>query len=83
MAVVQSFPSYAGCVATRRLIHHDAIAGALLGLVWFHHLSVIFSPPLQPDTFQPLQSIFAGGSAFINPVTLALFSLVGISYSGF
>uniref|UniRef100_B8HWG2 DUF2834 domain-containing protein n=1 Tax=Cyanothece sp. (strain PCC 7425 / ATCC 29141) TaxID=395961 RepID=B8HWG2_CYAP4 len=51
--------------------------------LWFIWLSFIlyilfFAPPLQPDTFQPLQSLLAGQWPAINPVILSLFSLVGI-----
>lgn len=51
--------------------------------LWFIWLGFIiyllfFAPPLQPDTFQPLNSLFAGQLPDINPVILSLFSLVGI-----
>jgi len=52
-------------------------------ILWFTWLSFIiyvlfFAPPLQADTFQPMQSLFAGQLPLINPVIVSLFSLVGI-----
>jgi hypothetical protein len=51
--------------------------------LWFIWLSFIIyllflAPPLQPDTFQPVQVLLSGQIPLINPVVLALFSLVGI-----
>jgi hypothetical protein len=51
--------------------------------LWFIWLGfiiylLVFAPPLQPDTFQPLESLLAGQFPKINPVILSLFSLVGI-----
>lgn len=46
---------------------------------------LIFAPPLQPDTFQPLQTLLSGQIPYVNPVMIALFSMVGIwllIYSG-
>jgi hypothetical protein len=52
----------------------------ILWLIWAGFIVYIlfFAPPFQPDTFQPIQSLFAGQIPTINPVILALFSLVGI-----
>ncbi|MBW4468940.1 MAG: hypothetical protein KME45_00880 [Stenomitos rutilans HA7619-LM2] len=51
-----------------------------LWLIWLGFiLYVLFlAPPLQPDTFQPLQALLTGHLPSINPVILSLFSLVGI-----
>lgn len=51
--------------------------------LWFIWLGFIIyvlflAPPLQADTFQPLQALLAGQLPSINPVILSLFSLVGI-----
>lgn len=53
------------------------------GILWFLWLGFIvyvlfWAPPLQPDTFQPLQTLLTGQIPRINPVLIALFSLVGI-----
>lgn len=52
----------------------------LLWLVWLGFIVyvLLFAPPLQPDTFQPVQSLLAGQLPWINPVVISLFSLVGI-----
>jgi hypothetical protein len=52
-------------------------------VLWFIWLGFILyvlllAPPLQPETFQPIQMILAGQIPRINPVTLSLFSLIGI-----
>lgn len=39
---------------------------------------LLFAPPLQPDTFQPLQQLLSGQIPYINPVIISLFSMVGI-----
>jgi len=51
-----------------------------LWLIWFSFIIYIlfFAPPLQADTFQPLQSLLSGRLPLINPVIVSLFSLVGI-----
>jgi hypothetical protein len=51
-----------------------------LWLIWFGFIIYLlfFAPPLQPDTLQPLQSLLAGQLPYVNPVIVALFSLVGI-----
>ena len=56
------------------------IRSLTLWLIWFSFIIYVlfFAPPLQPDTFQPIQSLLAGQIPWINPVILALFSLVGI-----
>lgn len=42
-------------------------------------LYVLFlAPPIQPDTLQPLQRLFAGHLPMINPVIVSEFSLIGI-----
>jgi hypothetical protein len=55
----------------RRLI----LWGIWLGFILY---LLFFAPPVQPDTFQPLQILLSGQLPQINPVTLALFSLIGI-----
>jgi hypothetical protein len=52
----------------------------VLWLIWFSFIGYLlwFAPPLQPDTLQPIQKILAGQLPRINPVTLSLFSLIGI-----
>lgn len=52
----------------------------ILWLIWFGFIIYVlfFAPPIQPDMFQPLQSLLAGQLPSINPVILSLFSLVGI-----
>lgn len=56
------------------------IRSLTLWLIWFSFIIYVlfFAPPLQPDTFQPIQSLLAGQIPWINPVILVLFSLVGI-----
>ena len=51
-----------------------------LWLIWLGFILYLLflAPPLQADTFQPLQSLLAGQLPSINPVILSLFSLVGI-----
>lgn len=51
-----------------------------LWLIWLGFIVYVlfFAPPLQPDTFQPVQSLLSGHIPSINPVILSLFSLVGI-----
>ena len=56
--------------------------GRKFGL-WFVWLGFIiyvllFAPPLQPDTFQPIQTLLAGHIPAINAVIVSLFSMVGI-----
>lgn len=58
-----------------------------LWLVWVGFISyvLLFAPPLQSGTFQPIQTLLSGQIPWINPVLLSLFSLVGIwilIYSG-
>ncbi|MBW4648284.1 MAG: hypothetical protein KME06_06235 [Kastovskya adunca ATA6-11-RM4] len=52
----------------------------LLWLVWLGFIVyvLLFAPPLQPDTFQPIQTLFAGQIPSINPVIVSLFSMIGI-----
>jgi hypothetical protein len=52
----------------------------ILWLVWLGFIIyvLLFAPPLQPDTLQPIQTLLAGQIPYINPVTVSLFSLVGI-----
>jgi hypothetical protein len=38
----------------------------------------LFAPPIQPDTFQPIQTLLAGEIPKINPVLISLFSAIGI-----
>jgi hypothetical protein len=59
----------------------------LLWLIWFSFIIyvLVLAPPLQPDTFQPIQTLLAGQIPSINPVIVSLFSLIGIwllIYSG-
>lgn len=37
-----------------------------------------FAPPIQPDTFRPVQALFAGQFPTVNPVMVSLFSAIGI-----
>ncbi len=58
-----------------------------LWVIWLGFIIylVLLAPPLQSDTFQPLQLLLAGKLPLINPVHISLFSLVGIwllIYSG-
>ncbi len=52
----------------------------ILWLLWtgFIFYILFFAPPLQPDTFQPIQTLLAGQIPSINPVLISLFSFVGI-----
>lgn len=56
--------------------------GRRLGLwaIWggFILYVLLLAPPLQPDTFQPIQTLLTGHLPQINPVLISLFSLVGI-----
>ena len=51
-----------------------------LWLLWVGFIVYVFlfTPPLQPDTLQPLRTLLTGHSARINPVIISLFSMVGI-----
>lgn len=51
-----------------------------LWFIWLGFLIYVFllAPPLQPDTFQPIQTLLSGQIPSLNPVILSLFSLVGI-----
>lgn len=51
-----------------------------LWLLWsgFIIYILLFSPPLQPDTFRPIQILLTGQLPSINPVLISLFSLIGI-----
>jgi hypothetical protein len=53
-----------------------------LGLwsIWVGFIAyiLIWAPPVQPDTVQPLQTLLSGHIPGINPVIVSLFSLVGI-----
>lgn len=52
----------------------------VLWFIWFGFIVyvLIFAPPLQPDTFQPIQTLLAGQIPGINPVIISLFNMVGI-----
>ncbi|GAB4241464.1 MAG: hypothetical protein Kow00121_67570 [Elainellaceae cyanobacterium] len=52
----------------------------ILWLIWLGFIVyvLLFAPPLQPDTFQPIQTLLTGHLPAINPVIIALFSMVGI-----
>lgn len=52
----------------------------VLWLIWLGFIIylLVLAPPIQPDTFRPLQMLLAGKLPLINPVHLSLFSLVGI-----
>lgn len=52
----------------------------VLWLVWLGFIVyvLLFAPPIQPDTFQPVQTLIAGQIPTINSVTVSLFSLIGI-----
>lgn len=52
----------------------------ILWLVWLGFIVYVlfFSPPLQPDTFQPIQTLLAGQIPHVNPVLVSLFSMIGI-----
>lgn len=51
-----------------------------LWAVWIGFIVYVLlvAPPLQPDTFQPLQTLLSGQIPSVNPVLISLFSLVGI-----
>jgi hypothetical protein len=51
-----------------------------LWLIWLGFIVylIFFAPPIQADTFQPLQTLLSGQIPLINPVILSLFSMVGI-----
>jgi len=51
-----------------------------LWLIWVGFIGyvLLLAPPLQADTFQPVQMLLSGKIPLINPVILSLFSLVGI-----
>lgn len=51
-----------------------------LWLLWIGFLVYIlfFAPAIQPDTFQPLQTLLSGQIPQVNPVHVSLFSMVGI-----
>lgn len=51
-----------------------------LWLIWIGFIVyvLLFAPPLQPDTLQPIQTLFSGQIPPINPIILSLFSLIGI-----
>jgi len=52
----------------------------VLWFVWFGFILyvLLFAPPLQPDTFQPVQTLLAGQIPSINPVIVSLFSMIGV-----
>lgn len=59
----------------------------VLWLIWIGFIGYILlaAPPIQPDTFQPLQALLSGQIPPVNPVMISLFSMVGIwllIYSG-
>jgi hypothetical protein len=58
----------------------EMIRSGILWLLWFGFIVYIllFAPPLQPNTFQPMQQLLSGQIPSINPVLLSLFSMVGI-----
>lgn len=51
-----------------------------LWLLWVGFITyvLLFAPPIQPDTFQPLQTLLSGQIPSINPVHVSLFSMIGI-----
>ncbi len=51
-----------------------------LRVLWFSFIAYIFAfaPPIQPDTFRPVQTLLSGQIPIINPVHISLFSMVGI-----
>ncbi|HEY9695672.1 MAG TPA: hypothetical protein V6D10_00135 [Trichocoleus sp.] len=51
-----------------------------LWLLWISFIIYVFwfAPPVQADTFQPLQTLLAGKIPYVNPVILSLFSMIGI-----
>jgi len=52
----------------------------ILWLIWVGFIVYLFflAPPIQTDPFEPLRSLLSGQFPTINPVTIALFSLIGI-----
>jgi hypothetical protein len=52
----------------------------MLWLLWLGFILYIllFAPPLQPDTFRPIQILLTGQLPYINPILISLFSLIGI-----
>lgn len=52
----------------------------ILWLVWggFIIYVLLFAPPIQPDTFQPIQTLLTGHIPSVNPVFISLFSMIGI-----
>lgn len=53
---------------------------SILWLIWIGFIGYVLflSPPLQPDTLKPLQTLLSGSLPSINPVILSLFSMIGI-----
>ncbi|MGL5871960.1 MAG: hypothetical protein ACRC2R_06270 [Xenococcaceae cyanobacterium] len=51
-----------------------------LWLIWFGFIMyvLLFAPPIQPDIFQPIQTLLAGQIPKINPVLISLFGSIGI-----
>jgi hypothetical protein len=51
-----------------------------LWAVWLGFILYVlfFAPPLQPDTFRPVQDLLSGYIPTVNPVIVSLFSMVGI-----
>ena len=52
----------------------------LLWLVWLGFIIyvLLFAPPVQSNTFQPVQTLLTGHLPSINPVFISLFSMIGI-----
>lgn len=51
-----------------------------LWIIWVGFIVYVlfWAPPVQPDTFRPLQTLLSGRIPLINPVIVSLFSMVGI-----
>lgn len=51
-----------------------------LWVIWLGFIIYVFlfAPPIQPDTFQPIQTLLTGQIPTINPVLISLFSAIGI-----
>lgn len=51
-----------------------------LRILWFSFIAYIFAfaPPIQSDTFRPVQTLLSGQIPIINPVHISLFSMIGI-----
>lgn len=51
-----------------------------LGLLWLGFIIYAFflSPPLQPNTFELIKDLSTGQFAGINPLTVALFNIMGV-----